>query len=129
MQNKSIGANILWWCEVIISARVLLFTLPVLINQKISGNAITGLEGCYIIVITLSACVYLSVGLSAIFGHKLSSMFHYIAAGLVFLMTIGMMSKSSTADGSMSLIHFIPLIFAIAMTCLAFVFTKKMKVT
>ena len=36
MTNKSVGATIFGWAELIISLRALLFTIPVLLNKKMT---------------------------------------------------------------------------------------------
>ncbi|MBZ0165917.1 MAG: hypothetical protein K8I00_03850 [Candidatus Omnitrophica bacterium] len=126
MKKSSVGTTILWWLEAIVSARVLLFTIPVLINNQMTGTTkSSGAENWFMLMITVAAVLYLFVGLMSIIGHKLAPMFHFLAAAVVLVMTIGMVMQSSGSTGGLNVGFFIPLVFASIFTALAYFLTKK----
>ncbi len=128
MSKPSVGAIILWWMEAIVSIRVLLFTVPVLINKQMTAlpEGFGGGEG-FIVMITVAAALYLFTGLASIIGHKLGQVFHYLAAGVVVVMTAGLVIKSSGAAGGFHAGYLVPSIIAIVFSVLAFVLTKNVQ--
>ena len=66
MNKPSVGATILWWLETIVSIRVLLFTVPVMINRQMTAaQPGAGKEDGFILMITVAAALYLFTGLAA----------------------------------------------------------------
>lgn len=128
MSKPSIGVTILWWLETIVAARVLLFTIPVLINKQMTGApANSGGEDGFIVMITVAAGLYLMTGLASILGHKLGQIFHYLAVGAVLMMTAGLVMKSSGAAGGFHAGYLVPSVIAIIFTALAFVLSKNVQ--
>jgi len=69
MKQRSIFLNILLWCELIISARVLMFTLPVLIAKYAKGHfSIVSLSDWTMFTLTIIAFFYFLTGLASIIG-------------------------------------------------------------
>ncbi|MCA9403684.1 MAG: hypothetical protein KC897_07875 [Candidatus Omnitrophica bacterium] len=124
MSKPSVGATILWWLETIVSIRVLLFTVPVMINRQMTAaQPGAGKEDGFILMITVAAALYLFTGLASILGHKLRQVFHYLAAGVVLIMTAGLAVKS----GGFQAGYLVPSVIAIVFTALAFVLTKNVQ--
>ena len=128
MNKASVGATILWWMEAIVSIRVLLFTIPVLINKQMTAASQgSGGSDWFILLLTVAAALFLAVGLLSIFGHKLAQIFHFLAAGVVVAMTIGLVMQSSGSAAGVSAGHFIPSVVAIIFAGLAFFLTKNVQ--
>lgn len=128
MSKPSVGATILWWLEAIVSIRVLLFTVPVLINRQMTAipEGAAGDDG-FILMITVAAGLYLLTGLSSILGHKLGQVFHYLAVGAVLIMTVGLVIKTSGAAGGFHAGYLVPSVIAIVFTALAVVLSKNVQ--
>jgi len=78
MVNKGTLRKILFLGEVIVSARVLMFTLPVIMTQSRGlGLSPVRVDDLFLITMTFSALLYIIVGLSGLLGHKLWELLHY----------------------------------------------------
>lgn len=122
MSRKSIGLVIVWWSEVIISLRVLLFTIPVIINKVIGENfELTDKEGSIIVLLTLTAVFYLLSGLASIAGFKFWKWLHLAAVMLTGLLTLNALKGADRAAG---LYFYYPVAFAVVITALAVMLDK-----
>ena len=123
MRGKSIGLVILWWSEVIISLRVLLFTVPVIISNVSGGNlAGPDKESGIIFLLTLTAVFYLFCGLASIAGFKFWKWLHFAAVMLTGLLTLNALKGTGrAADG---LYFYYPVVFAVIITGLAVMLDK-----
>lgn len=128
MNKPSVGVTILLWMEAIVSARVLLFTIPVLINkQMIELPQDAGANDWFIVLLTVTAVLYLAVGLVSIIGNKLVHVIHFLAAGAVLVMTIGLVMQSSGSANGLNVGYFIPSVVAIVFSGLAYFLTKNVQ--
>jgi len=124
MKNKPVILQIVLWAEVIISARVLLFSLPVLISKKLSESFGSNLMAdWFVIIITLISLFYFLIGIASIAGHKMWRIFHYFAAALTFLLTAALTNLMFVTGEYYSTMYFVPLIFSV-MTVTAVVMFK-----
>lgn len=127
MKNQSIGPQILAWAEVIVSVRVLLFTLPVLIDKKMSGATAMGANDWFMLLMTLSALLFVAIGLMSIVKQKPSAAFHIVAVVLIGGMTAMLMNRIATTNLISSPAYFLPAVVAVIMTGLAFFVNKKVQ--
>ncbi len=128
MKNQSIGPQILAWAEVIVSVRVLLFTLPVLLDKKMSGAAAAmGANDWFMILLTLSALLFVAIGLMSVLKNKSSAAVHIVAVVLIGVMTAVLMNRLSTTNLITSPAYFLPAGVAVVMTVLAFILNKKVQ--
>jgi len=126
MNGKSVGLTILWWCEAIISIRVLLFSIPVMINKYLAKSfALSDLNDRFIAVLTGTALLYCIVGIISILGFRFWKVTHYLAVILTFTLTAGSLYAFDQPSGTVGLNYFAPFIFALVLTALAGFLGKK----
>lgn len=129
MKNRSVGLSLVLWCEVIISARVLLFTVPVLIGRGMSKTFSTDNSvDWFIISVTIIAVLYFCVGITAILRFSVWKLFHYVVAAIVCMLTVGIINVANALDGNLQGIYFLPLVFSAIMT-VAIALPQKTAVT
>jgi hypothetical protein len=117
MEKKSVGLTILCWSEVIISLRVLLFSIPVMINKNSAGNfSLSVLEDQFIGILSLTAVLYCIVGIMAIMGNKLWRAAHLLAVVMVLCFTLASAKISGQALGSENTYFALPLLFSVIVT-------------
>jgi len=126
MKNQSIGLQILGAVEVIVSARILLFTIPVFINKGLAANffPIAAVDW-FIMVLTLVALLYLVVGITSIMGYKFWTFFHYLAAVLVFVMTAGLYNLMISTQTNLNIAYSLPVFFSLIVTICAVLMRNK----
>lgn len=126
MPAKPLGLQMLWWAEIVVSARALLFLLPVMINkwqdQSLSPHSA---DDWFLWVATFASLFYLLVGIVALLGHRLWKMFHYVAALVVVALTAGLVNKTVENHAAVNSAYWFPLIFAVIMTIGIAVFQAK----
>ncbi len=117
MAQKSLGLMILWWAEVVIGARALLFFIPVLINKCLARSFSPAvMEDRFIAVAALTALLYFVVGIVSLGGNKLWRLFHYLAAALTVLGTVGLYSPLAQTHTPPAWGYFVPVLAAVVMT-------------
>jgi len=95
MDRKSVGLKILFYVEAIIAIRVLLFSIPVMINKYLASSfLLSDLNDCFIAVMTVTALLYLIVGVVSIFGYRYWKTIHYLAAFFTLIITVATISAS-----------------------------------
>jgi hypothetical protein len=121
MNGKSIGLIILWWCEAIISVRVLLFSLPVIINKSQAKIFdLQALNDRFIVVMSATALLYFVVGVASICGYRYWKAIHYLAAIFTVLLTVGsLVIVGQPADDVVGGYYFFPIIVSAIFVCLA----------
>jgi len=120
VNGKSVGLTILWWVEAIISIRVLLFSIPVMINKYLAKSfALSDLNDRMIAVMTATALLYAIVGIISIFGFRYWKTAHYLAVILTFALTAGSLYYYDQPSQTVELIYFAPFVFAMILTALA----------
>ena len=120
MNKRSVGLIILWWVEVIISIRVLLFAIPVMINKYSAASfSAKNLEDRFMIVVTGAAVFYLLVGVMSIRGVRFWKGAHYLAVFFICVLTVGSLRLPGQLAGGVALYYFLPLIVSVAISVLA----------
>jgi len=120
MKGKSVGLQILLWSEVIVSARVLLFSIPVIINKCLAQSfSLSSSDDRFIAVMTLTALLYFLVGIVSIAGYRFWKAIHYAAAILIILLTVCSLNMSGQTPAAPGLYYFSPLLFSVIVTVLA----------
>ena len=117
MGEKSVGLKILCWSEIIISLRVLLFSIPVMINKHSAGSfSLSNLEDQFIGILSLTAVLYFVVGIMSLSGNKLWKAAHLLAVVLVLFATLASVKVSGQAMGSENAYFSLPLLFSVIVT-------------
>jgi hypothetical protein len=119
MQPRSIALQILWWTEIIVSLRILLFFLPVLINKYISPQvAPSHIEDWGAVFLTFALLCYLLTGVLSLMGTRLWRLFHLLSVAVVVVMTLGFMQILSKANAPIKIAYFFPLIISVVIAVL-----------
>jgi len=117
MNGKSVGLTIIWWSEAIIALRVLLFSIPVMINKYLAKSfTLVDLNDRFIAVITVTALLYCIVGVVSILGTRHWKVAHYLAAILTLTLTVGSLYAFDQPSATVGLNYFSPIIFATVFT-------------
>jgi hypothetical protein len=120
MNGKSVGLIILWWSEVIISVRVLLFSIPVMISKYSAKSlSLSDPDSLFMAMITVTALVYFAVGIISISGYRFWRAAHYMAAALIILLTAGALYTTAQPPAGAGAHYFLPLLFSVIFTVLA----------
>lgn len=128
MEKKSVGLTILCWSEMIISLRVLLFSVPVMINKYSAGSmSLSNIEDQFIGILTLTAVLYFVVGLLSVTGNKFWSAAHLLAVVLVLLFTSASFKISGGTLTSKDAYFSLPLLFSVMVTTLAGILGRTKK--
>ena len=123
MKGKSVGLVILWWSEVIVSLRILLFTVPVMINKFLAERFVfSGAENGFIVLLTLTAVFYLLSGLTSLAGFRFWKTLHVAAMLFTGLLTYN--AVRGFGQAGIQTHYFYPAVFAVVTTTLSFVFGK-----
>ena len=118
--------QIIWWLEVIVGARTLLFTIPVFIDRNThQGLALSRLEDNFIVLLTVAAGVYLIVGFISILGLNFWRIAQYSAAIAVVGATYILMKLITTQEVTQQLYYFYPVAAAIIFTFLITIISRK----
>ncbi len=128
MEGKSVGLKILCWSEVVISLRVLLFSLPVMIQKNSAGSlSMSNLDDRFIGLLSLTAVLYLIAGVMAIAGNKLWKAAHVLAVVVVVGATLVMARGAGEPITSANAYFASPILFAVVLTVLTAILggTKK----
>jgi hypothetical protein len=121
MKQRSITLQILWWTEIIVSLRVLLFFLPVLINQYITPQiAPPRSEDWGIVFMTFAMLLYLLTGVSSLMGMRLWRFFHVLSCAVVAVMTWGYWQMLLQSGVEMKMVYIVPLVIAVVITIIVF---------
>ena len=130
MKGKSVGFKILCWSEAVISLRVLLFSLPVMINKNSAGNfSMLNLNDRFMTLLTLTAMLYFFVGVMAIAGNKLWKAAHILAVVFVALATLSTVKATGQPLTSGESYYVLPLLFAVIITVLTGILGRAKKTT
>ena len=125
MPQRSLAFIILGGIEIIVSLRVLLFCLPVLINnyRLHAFSANISADG-FIFILTISSFLYLMVGIVCLFGRRLWKFLHYLAVFIIVILTLGLMKLIMGTPGAYSPVYFLPLIFSLVVLIFANIFKE-----
>lgn len=126
MKANSLGLQILWWVEIVVGARALLFFVPVMIHKwQTRSMSPHVLEDWFLWVATFAALLYFLIGIVSLAGHKLWRVFHAAAMVIVVLLTFGLWNISDQQRVALPLPYLLPAIWALFLT--AAVYSIKIK--
>jgi len=124
MKEKSVGLVILWWAEIIIAVRVLLFTVPVIINKMVDGEfTLSDPQSLFIILLTLTSVFYLLSGGLSVAGFGFWKPVHFAAVLATGALTLAAVQAAGQIAAGAH--YFYPLVFAVFVTGLAAVLGKE----
>ncbi len=128
MKSNSLGLQILWWAEIVVGARVLLFLAPVVISKwQIRSLSPSAPEDWFLWVAIFAAVLYFLVGIASLLGHKLWRVFHAVAMVIVLLLTLGLWNISSQQQVSLPLFYLLPAVWALCLTAAVYSIKVKMQ--
>lgn len=124
MQSRSIVIKIFYWVEVILSARILLFTLPVLLNGTTAGTfSFEKPDDWLIITLTVLGIYYLVLGVMAILGRQGIRAGHVIGLILIVGLSAVLWKEVAQTEGAQfEAYDFIPVFLAILFFVSVFTF-------
>ncbi len=112
MSAAPLGLQMLWWAQVVVSARILIFLLPVMINQSQGpGIPLYSADDGFLGVATLTSLLYLLVGIMALLGNKSWKLFYYVVAFLVAALT-ARSQQLMAGQSAVNIVYLLPLFFA-----------------
>ena len=118
MDQKTLSLKILWLAEVIISARILLFSLPVLISRLRTENPPpVSNDDRFIFFVTIAALLYLVIGLASLMDHKLWRVFHYAGAVTVGMLTANFLITLNAFKADIEPVYFLPALMSFSGLC------------
>ena len=128
MKERSVGFVILCFSEVIISLRVLLFTIPVMINKNSAGTfSMDVMDDRFIAILSLTAVLFVLAGILAIAKSKIWKAAHILAVVLVALATLATVKVSGQPLTSENGYYALPLLFAVIATVLTAILGRPKK--
>ncbi len=117
LRSKSLGLTILWWAEIVVGARTLLFFVPVMINKCLMKSFLPAvIEDRFIAGVSLTALLYFIVGIVSLSGSKLWRLFHYLAAALTVFWTVGLYNVMVHTRTPPAWEYFVPTLVAVVTT-------------
>ena len=126
MENRSLGTTLVLWLETIISARILMFTVPVLISKKIDHILWSAdINNWFIVVVTTACLIFLLIGIASLLNFSMWRVFHYIGTLIVLVLTASIFSRCNAAQLPFEGIYALPAAFAIVFTILISILGKS----
>lgn len=130
MSSKSIGSSILSWVEIVLSARILLFTIPVLMNKQSNENInllkLQKVDDWFIFILTILSLCFLTIGVGALLGNKLTKIFHVIVVICAGIMTFAFYRLTVDQQVPFLSIYVAPILVCIILAVLASIFHGKL---
>lgn len=114
MQQKTVGLLIILWVQVVVCARILLFTVPVLIN-KYARQVVPAepVADAFMVFITTFSFLYLGVGIASLIRRKVVRTFQYAGCALTAFLTAAFFIAAGQSSGPFLAYYFLPLIFSV----------------
>ena len=128
MERKLIALKIFLWAEVIMAARVLLFSIPVLLNKTMLASfSAADMRDWLLLVITFTAVFHLMAGLTAVMRQRFWLFSHYLACVLVIALTVGLSSELAFLKKSTDVFYFYPAVTSMGIVLLVTFMNKLVK--
>ena len=126
MKASSLGLQILWWAEIVVGARALLFLIPVMISKwQLRGLSPYALEDWFMWVAAFASLFSFLIGIVSLLGHKLWRIFHAVAMLIVTLLTFGLWNMSTQRQVSLPLLYLLPAVWVLFLTAAAYLIKTK----
>ncbi|MBI5149766.1 MAG: hypothetical protein HZA28_03240 [Candidatus Omnitrophica bacterium] len=123
MAANSLALQMLWWTEVVVSARALLFLAPVIISRWQEQNLLSSsIDDWFLRVAAFFSLFYFLVGIFSILGHRLWRLFHYTGLVLTGALSAGFLQMVVQRQAPVYPVYWLPAAFALvaaAGACLA----------
>ncbi len=117
MRANLLGLRILWWAEIVVGARALLFFAPVMISKGQMRSLTSSAPGDFFLwVATSAALLYFLIGIVSILGHKFWRIFHAAAMLIVMSLTFGLWNISNQQQVPVSFFYLLPAVLALLST-------------
>src|SRR3989344_5208231 len=117
MKSNSLGLQILWWAEIVVGARALLFLIPVMISKwQVRSLSPSSLDDWFLWAAMVASALYFFIGIASLSGHKLWLVFHAVAVVIVVLLTLGLWNISGRQQVSLPLSCLLPAVGALCVT-------------
>ena len=111
MVGRSVGLKILFWSETIISVRILLFTIPVMMNKIVAKSFhLSNGNDSFIALLSTTAVFYVFVGIASILGFRYLKAVHYLAAVVTLSLTVGSLNLLDQSSASAGVHYFYPVL-------------------
>jgi len=109
MHKRSLGLTIFLWCEIIIAVRILMFSIPALINRNLEKIFSTAnIADWFLLNLSFLALYYVMIGFVSLAGFKLWKIFHYAACLLTLILTWSLMKLIAAQGQILSTGYLIP---------------------
>ena len=126
MKANSLGLQILWWAEIVVGARALLFLIPVMISKwQLRSLFPYALEDWFMWVAAFASLFSFLIGIVSLLGHKLWRIFHAVAMLIVTLLTFGLWNMSTQRQVSLPLLYLLPAVWVLFLTAAAYLIKAK----
>jgi len=126
MNKKPMIVTIFLWVEMILAARVLLFTIPVLISKNLMNTMSSiNAQDWFILTATIISLMFFVVALSSVLGHKLWKIFHLVALVTSLLLTLGLVNRVMVVNEPVAMIYLAPFIVALFFTVVVILSARK----
>lgn len=126
MKANSLGLQILWWAEIVVGARALLFFVPVMISKwQLRSLSAYALEDWFMWVATFASLFSFLIGIVSLLGHKLWRIFHVVAMLIVMLLTFGLWNMSTRQQVSLPLPYLLPAVWVLLLTAAVYLIKAK----
>lgn len=126
MKADSLGLQILWWAEIVVGARALLFFVPVMISKwQLRSSSAYALEDWFMWAAAFASLLYFLIGIVSLLGHKLWRIFHAAAMFIVMLLTFGLWNMSTQQQVSLPLLYLLPAVLVLFLTAAVYLIKAK----
>lgn len=128
MKSNSLGLQILWWAEIVVGARALLFLAPVMISKwQVRSLSPAALEDWFLWVAMFASVLYFFIGIVSLLGHRLWRVFHAVAMVIVLLLTFGLWNISGRQQVPLPFFYLLPAVWALLLTAAVYSIRARAK--
>ena len=106
--TKNILVVVLWWLEVVVALRFLLFILPVGLGFLLNQNSIFSFHDGFLGVLALTALCHGLAGFFSIRGYPKVVLLHYLSVIVVCLATGAFLMGALRASQSLNFYYVVP---------------------
>lgn len=119
--THSVLLKVVFWIELIIAARILFFTVPVLLDNMRSGRMDASVfQNWPVMTLTVIALLYLIVAVASLMSFQGWKLFQYFAALLTIVLMTALIRKAMQSTTEVSWLYSAPVLFAVVTTgCVA----------
>ncbi|MBL8013440.1 MAG: response regulator [Candidatus Omnitrophica bacterium] len=125
MNKKTIVLKIFFFCEVVIMLRILLFEIPVLMDQfnRIDTPS-RQIESYFIIFLLVVAVAFVFSGLAGALRNQTWKLLHITASVITAAGTVVLWQAQQSLSPNMPSFYFVPLVYALFVLVVIFIYRK-----